>query len=58
MDSRPDRMRWMSVNNAMTKEVVTVKASSRMKDAWLLLMKVRISGAPVVDSALPTYSTR
>lgn len=51
MDSKPDRMRWMSVNNAMTRDVVCVKASSKMKDAWLLLMRLNISGAPVVDDS-------
>ncbi len=49
MDSRPDRMRWMSVNNAMTRNVISVKASVSVKDAWLTLMEARISGAPVVD---------
>jgi len=49
MDSRPDRMRWMSVNNAMTRDVISVKASASVKDAWLVLMEARISGAPVVD---------
>ncbi len=49
MDSRPDRMRWMSVNNAMTREVILVKASAKVKDAWITLMEARISGAPVVD---------
>ncbi|MBN1678185.1 MAG: CBS domain-containing protein [Candidatus Thermoplasmatota archaeon] len=49
MDSRPDRMRWMSVNNAMTRDVILVKESSRVKDAWITLMESGISGAPVVD---------
>lgn len=49
MDSRPDRMRWMSVNNAMTRDVISVRASMSVKDAWLTLMEARISGAPVVD---------
>jgi CBS domain-containing protein len=42
-------MRWMSVNNAMTRNVISVKASVSVKDAWLTLMEARISGAPVVD---------
>lgn len=49
MDPRPDRMRWMSVNNAMTRNVVSVKATGSVKDAWLTLMEAGISGAPVVD---------
>lgn len=49
MESRPDRMRWMSVNNAMTRNVISVKATGGVKDAWLALMEARISGAPVVD---------
>lgn len=39
----------MSVNNAMTRNVISVKASGSVKDAWLTLMEARISGAPVVD---------
>lgn len=49
MESRPDRMRWMSVNNAMTRKVISVRAAGSVKDAWLALMEARISGAPVVD---------
>ena len=43
------RSRWMSVNNVMTREVVSIRASEDVKDAWLLLMEMDISGAPVVD---------
>jgi CBS domain-containing protein len=39
----------MSVNNVMSKDVVSVRASSDVKDAWLILMEAGISGAPVVD---------
>jgi len=39
----------MSVNNVMTREVVSIRASEDVKDAWLLLMETEISGAPVVD---------
>jgi len=42
-------MRWMSVNNAMTRNVISVKASGSVKDAWLDLMEARVSGAPVLD---------
>jgi len=38
----------MSVNNVMTREVVSIRASEDVKDAWLLLMEMDISGAPVV----------
>lgn len=44
-------MRWMSVNNAMTKDVVCVKVSGSVKDAWLALMEADISGAPVLDDS-------
>lgn len=43
------RSRWMSVNNVMTRDVVSIRASEDVKDAWLLLMEMDISGAPVVD---------
>ncbi len=41
----------MSVNTLMTKEVVFVKASDRVNDAWVLLMEKGITGAPVVNDA-------
>lgn len=44
-------MRWMSVNNAMTKEVISVKVSGSVKDAWLSFMEAGISGAPVLDDS-------
>jgi len=49
MEGRPDRIRWMSVNNAMTRDVISVRASVSVKEAWLTLMEAQISGAPVVD---------
>jgi CBS domain-containing protein len=39
----------MSVKNAMTKEVISVKASEKTRDAWLVMMRSNISGTPVVD---------
>ena len=39
----------MSVNNAMTKDVISVRASSKVRDAWIVLMESDISGAPIVD---------
>jgi CBS domain-containing protein len=42
-------MRYMSVESAMTKDVVTVKASDKIACVWLLLMDKDVSGAPVVD---------
>lgn len=44
-------MRWMSVNNAMTREVISVKVSGSVKDAWLAFMEADISGAPVLDES-------
>lgn len=41
----------MSIKNAMTDEVVCLKASQNVKDAWLILMEAEISGAPVVDDS-------
>jgi CBS domain-containing protein len=41
----------MSVKNVMTKEVVSVKATEDVKDAWLVLMEMGLSGAPVVDDS-------
>lgn len=41
----------MSVKNAMTKEVISVRASQRTRDAWIVMMEADISGAPVVGDA-------
>lgn len=40
----------MSVETAMTKNVVSVRASDKIKDAWLTLMEADVSGAPVIGS--------
>jgi CBS domain-containing protein len=41
----------MSVNTLMTKEVISVKASDRVNDAWVMLMETGITGAPVIDDS-------
>lgn len=41
----------MSVNNVMTRDVISVKSSSKVKDAWLILMEADITGAPLVDDS-------
>jgi len=41
----------MSVNNAMTKDVISVKVNGSVKDAWLTFMEADISGAPVLDES-------
>jgi len=51
LEDSASRSVWMSVNTLMTKEVVSVKASDRVNDAWVLLMEKGITGAPVVDDA-------
>lgn len=51
MEGSEGRMRWMSVNNAMTKEVISVKVNGSVKDAWLAFMEADISGAPVLDES-------
>jgi len=50
MDGAAGRMRYMSVESAMTKEVITVNASDKIACVWLLLMDKDVSGAPVVDN--------
>jgi len=51
MEGSGVHIRWMSVENAMTKEVTCVKSSERVRDAWLILMEKDISGAPVLDES-------
>jgi CBS domain-containing protein len=41
----------MSVNTLMTKEVISVRATDRVNDAWVLLMETGITEAPVVDDS-------
>ena len=40
----------MSVDTIMTREVVSVRASDKVRDAWMVLIDTGISGAPVVDN--------
>lgn len=51
MESSPGRSRWTSVNNVMTKDVICIRETDDVKDAWLVLMEADISGAPVVDES-------
>lgn len=37
------------MKNVMTRDVITVKASQKTRDAWLVMMESSISGTPVVD---------
>ena len=41
----------MSVNTLMTKDVITVKATDKVNDAWVQLMETGISEAPVLDDS-------
>ena len=43
------RIRGMSIQNAMTRDVVTLNAKDKVRVAWTKLMENDISGAPVVD---------
>ena len=43
------RIRGMSVQNVMVREVITVNAKDKVKSAWIKLMEKGISGAPVID---------
>ena len=43
------RIRGMSVQNVMVREVVTLNAKDKVRVAWLKLMERDISGAPVLD---------
>jgi CBS domain-containing protein len=39
----------MSVNNVMSRDVISIKSTQKVRDAWLVMMEADISGAPVVD---------
>ena len=41
----------MSVNNVMTKDVISLRASSKVMEAWLILMEAEISGAPILSDS-------
>jgi len=49
MEGSASHTRWMSVETAMTRDVICVRASEKIKDAWVMLMQKGYSGAPVVD---------
>jgi CBS domain-containing protein len=39
----------MSVQNVMVRDVITVNAKAKVRLAWMNMMEMNISGAPVVD---------
>jgi len=41
----------MSVKNAMSTEIVSIRPNDRVIDAWLLMMETTVSSMPVVDDA-------
>ena len=41
----------MSVNNAMSTEVISIRPTDRVIDAWLLMMETSVSSMPVVDES-------
>lgn len=45
----PSRIRGMSIQNVMVREIITVRASETVRTAWISLMEKGISGAPVID---------
>ena len=45
----PSRIRGMSIQNVMVREIITVRSSETVRTAWISLMEKGISGAPVVD---------
>lgn len=49
MEGSAGRSIWMSVDTIMTKEVVSVRATDKVRDAWILFIETGISGAPVLD---------
>lgn len=49
METDISRIRGMSIQNLMTREVVTLNAGDKIRVAWMKLMERDISGAPVVD---------
>ncbi len=51
MEGSTSHSRWMSVDNVMTKDVISLKASTKVLEAWVLLMEADISGAPVVSDS-------
>lgn len=51
MESSTGRSVWMSVNTLMTKDVVSLKASSKVGEAWVLIMEADVAEAPVLDDS-------
>jgi CBS domain-containing protein len=51
MEGSASHARWMSVDNVMTKDVICLKASTKVLEAWILMMEADISGAPIVSDS-------
>lgn len=51
MESSAPRTMWMSVKTVMTRNVISVRSSETVQNAWILLMEAGITGMPVVDEA-------
>jgi CBS domain-containing protein len=46
----PSRIRGMSVQNVMVRDVITVRHDETVRAAWMAMMEKGISGLPVVDA--------
>lgn len=51
MEGSLGRSKWMSVDTAMTKDVICIKDTDRVSDAFLTLMEKDITGAPIVNAS-------
>ncbi len=51
MEGSAGRMMWTSVKTVMSKEVIAVRSSETVQNAWLLMMEAEVTGVPVVDDS-------
>ena len=47
----PSRIRGMSIQNVMVRDVVSVRRDGTIREAWMTMMEKGISGVPVTDDA-------
>lgn len=48
MEASVDRTKWTSIKTVMSRNVISVRSTETVQNAWLLMMEAGITGVPVV----------
>ncbi len=49
MESSIDRTKWTSIKTVMSRNVISVRSTETVQNAWLLMMEAGITGVPVLE---------